>query len=350
MNRVVYIFFVYNIHRRKIYKMKTVILTADNLGIDIPSNRAIFEAFHAGNIQNAGLLANGECFNDAVENVIKQCPDLAVGIQLNITEGKSLITEYDSFLTANDGYYNLSCEKLLFFSNNSKYLNQIEAEFCSQIDYILSKDIKPAFISSHGNIHAIPGIFETVCRLADKYNIKNIRTQTELLYFVKELYRHTESKYLGNAGKNLLLNTATWINQSTLKKYNINTNNYFIGILYSGQMDRNTILSGIKQLPDNTVTEIVLHPTTNKWKHLKYIEYKTLIENSLKNEIQELNTNILSWNDVFTQPANKNENEEEQNVDSNSDSIRITNTGKYETVVHSITLSENTDTGKGAGI
>ena len=323
--------------------MRTVILTADNLGIDIPSNRAIFETFHAGNIQNAALIANGESFDDAVENVIKQCPELDIGIQLNIMEGKSLITSYDSFLTANDGYYNLSVEKLIFVSNNNKYLNQIEAEFCSQIDRVLSQGVKPIFLSSHFNIHAIPKIFDIVCRLALRYQISCVRTQTELPYFVKEFYRHAESKYISNVGKNLLLNTAAWINQTTLKKYGINTNDYFIGVLYAEQMDRNTILSGIKQLPDNTITEIVFHPTTNKWKHLKYLEYKTLVETSLKDEIHNLNANISPWSKIKlntedTTPTS--EPKEDTPAEQDTTNEETLPQHRYETVVHSIKVAE----------
>ena len=328
--------------------MRTVILTTDNLGIDIPSNRAIFEAFHAGNIQSASILANGEAFNDAAENVVKKCKNLDTGIQLNITEGKSLITDYDSYLTANDGYYNASGEKLLLFSNNSKYLEQIEAEFCSQIDKVLSNGIQPVYLTSNNNIHAIPKIFDIVCRLAVKYKIPCVRTQTELPYFVPELYRHAESKYLSNVGQNLILNTANWINQRALKKYEINTNDYFIGILYSGQMDKSTVLNGIKQLPKETVTEIVFHPTTNKWKHLNYLEYKTLIDKGLREEIEKSGAEIIFWHDMTedepqgetieetTAPEVTTEkpSEEEQIPDEQAPAP------KYETVVHSITVTQ----------
>ncbi len=327
--------------------MRTVILTADNLGVDIAANRAIFEGYHAGNITAASILANGESFEDAAENTVQNCTNLDIGIQLNITEGKSLITDYESYLTANDGYYNNSGEKLLLFSNNKKYLEQIEAEFCSQIDRVLAKGITPVYLTSNHNIHAIPKIFDIVCRLAVKYKIPNVRTQTELPYFVPELYRHAESKYLSNIFQNCVLNTATWINQRTVNKYEINTNNYFIGVLYSGQMDKCAILNGIRQLPDETVTEIVFHPTTNKWKHLNYLEYKTLIEPELKQEIEGSGIKLQYWRDV----SNNNNVEKEENTTEDYSKTTINEsppfsaekqaeTPKYETVVHSIKVAE----------
>ena len=325
--------------------MKTVILTADNLGLDISANRAIFEAFHAGTVQSASLLPNGEAFDDASKNVVNSCPELDIGIQLNILEGKSLITNYESFLTAEDGYYNISIEKLFFFSGNKKYLTQIEFEFSSQINKILENGIKPVYLASSYNIHAIPGIFEITCRLANKYNIPYIRTQTELPYFAPEFYRHLEGKYFGNAGHNLLLNTMTWINQSTLKKYNIKTNDYYIGVLYSNQMDKNTIVSGIKQLPKDSLTEIVFHPSSNKWKHSNYLEYKVLVNNELKQEIEAFDTRISTWSSPGAElekgiSDNTEEGTEAESKEESTSAAPNKDTRKYETVVHSITVTE----------
>ncbi|MBD9222929.1 ChbG/HpnK family deacetylase [bacterium] len=110
--------------------MKKFILNADDFGMSKAYNRAVLEGYESGILKSTSLTANGEAFEEACEKVIPACPDLGVGIHLNIIEGKSLCPDLDQ-LTDNQGNFNNSFGALLLKSlnpNNKAFMEQIEKE------------------------------------------------------------------------------------------------------------------------------------------------------------------------------------------------------------------------------
>ena len=183
--------------------MKKIIITADDLGIDIETNKAIKESFENGVLTSSCLIANGEAFDDAVQNVINKCEDFELGVHLNIIEGKALTQKSASMITDSEGNFNNSYIDMLRHSFDKKYLEVLETEFRAQIKKILSAGLKPVYINSHVHTHSIPKIFDLVCKLANEYSIKNIRTQAELPYYTKGIKRHTTIHYVLNIVKNI---------------------------------------------------------------------------------------------------------------------------------------------------
>lgn len=53
-------------------------------------NRAVLDGYHNGFLTSASLCANGKAFNAAVNEIIPECPNLGIGVHLNIIEGRSL--------------------------------------------------------------------------------------------------------------------------------------------------------------------------------------------------------------------------------------------------------------------
>lgn len=275
--------------------MKKIIVTADDLGIDIDTNRAIEEDFVNGVLTSSCIIANGEGFNDAVENVINKHQDLDIGVHINIIEGKALTQNTKSPLTDKNGIFNKSYIYMLVNSYNKKFLDCVEKECRCQIETILEAGIKPTYINTHVHTHSIPNLFELVCKLAKEYGIKNIRTQGEKPYYTKGILRHTTIRYMLNIIKNVLLNTFTIINRRTVKKYGLNTNKYFLGVLYTGCMDEFTIMSGIERLPKDSIAEIIIHPSVNDKRPQHYAEYKALISEKLLQYFEQENIEAINW-------------------------------------------------------
>ena len=275
--------------------MKKIITTADDLGIDKDTNSAIRESFDVGVLTSSCLMADGEAFDDAVENVVKARPNLEIGIHLDIIECKSLTQSGKSILTDKNGVFNNSYGKMLLKSFDKNFLSAVETEFVAQIEKILSAGIKPVYINTHVHTHSIPNLFKIVCNLADKYSIPFIRTQGELPYYTKGLKRHTSIRYCLNIIKNILLNTFTFINKTELKKYNAQTNKYFLGVLYTGQMDEETIIAGVERLPKDAVAEVICHPSVSPEKPRHYKEYKGLTSERLKEIFKSKKVIAVNW-------------------------------------------------------
>ena len=69
---------------------KKFILNADDFGMSKAFNRAVLDGYHNGFLTSASLCANGKAFNAAVNEIIPECPNLGLGVHLNIIEGRSL--------------------------------------------------------------------------------------------------------------------------------------------------------------------------------------------------------------------------------------------------------------------
>lgn len=243
--------------------MKKLIINADDFGYSKENNIAIQKGVQTGIITSASLMANMEGFEHAINEILPTI-QVDIGVHLNIIEGKSLTNQ--PLLCDKNGYFNNSYGALILKSANDEFLKQTETEFRAQIEKVL-KYTKASHIDSHVHTHAIPPIFKLVQKLAEEYNIPFIRTQNEIPYKVKE--KPVDKRYLVNIIKNILLNTFSFIN----KRNNIRTNNHFIGVLYTGNMTEQTILEGLKKIKDNSVTEVIFHPTVDKSKKDNYREF-----------------------------------------------------------------------------
>lgn len=279
---------------------KKFILNADDFGMSKALNRAVLEGYSDGLLKSASLTANGEAFDEAVNSIIPKCPELGVGIHLNIIEGKSLCTDLD-LLTDNNGNFNNSYIQLLLKSYNPKqkkeFLEQVEREFRRQIETIMSK-ISVTHIDSHVHTHSIPAIFEIVCRLANEYKIKQIRTQFERFYMIPDIHKHLTIKYPVNLIKVVLLNFFTIINEVAVEKWGLNTNDYLIGVSYTSMMDTFAISYGISAIKyDSAVVEALIHPCRYEDGTIDnhFNEYLICKNKKLKNKIEHLGFEITNY-------------------------------------------------------
>lgn len=234
--------------------MKKLIINADDFGYSIGHNEAVKLGYESGIVTSSSIITNMEGFEHALKEILPsiQTPDL--GFHFNIMEGKSITNP--QYLCDSNGYFNNSYLKLILQSHDKKVLKQIEEEFRAQIERILNY-YPITHIDSHVHTHAIPHLYTLVAKLAEEYNIKYIRTQKEIPYIVPN--KIFNKRFPANIIKNILLNSFSKINMKA--QASINTNDYFIGVLYTGYMDEKSILNGLQKVnKENTITEIIFHP------------------------------------------------------------------------------------------
>lgn len=281
---------------------KKFILNADDFGMSEAFNRAVLEAYSSGILKSASLVANGDAFDEACERVIPACPDLGVGIHLNIIEGKSLCSDLDK-LTDENGNFNNSYVQLLLKSLNYKdntFMEQLEREFRAQIEKVKER-VEVTHIDSHVHTHSIPRIFELVCRLAKEYGIKQIRTQYEKPYIIPDVFQHFTIKYPINLIKVILLNTFTLINETNVKKFGLNTNDYLIGVTYTSMMNSLAISYGLMAIKyDRVVAEALIHPCRYEDGTIDnhFVEFQITKNQKLKDKIENIGFEITNYRDV----------------------------------------------------
>ena len=267
---------------------KGLIINADDLGISITANQAILEGYTNGILNSTSLMVNMntsgvDAFEDALKNILPNCPDMRLGIHLNIIEGKTVREKIKegSLLYDRNGRYNNGFIALLLKSFNKNFLEEVEADFRLQIEK-MQAHTKIDHIDSHVHVHAIPNVFKIVCKLAKDYGIATVRTQYEKPYFVPDLKKYLSLKYPINLIKVALLNFFTLINKKTLKDYSLDTNDFVVGVNYTGYMDKNTILYGIKRIKEeNAIIEVIVHPDTDKNLKSNYNEYLAVLDKEI---------------------------------------------------------------------
>ena len=279
---------------------KKFILNADDFGMSSAFNRAVSEACEAGILKSTSLVANGEEF-DAAVNIAQEHPDLGVGVHLNIIEGKSLGKDLRKLTDAN-GIFNNSYGKLIlksYMPGKNDFIEQLEYEFREQIEKVKSAGIKITHIDSHVHTHAIPPIFELVCKLAKEYEIKQIRTQHEHFYLIPDVYAHLNVKYPVNLIKIALLNTFTAFNKPKAKKYELKTNDFLIGVGYTSMMNNLTVSCGLSALKDreNITAEALIHPCRYDDGIIDghFTEFRITQSEKLKTKIEQMGYEIVNY-------------------------------------------------------
>lgn len=271
------------------------ILNADDFGMSNDFNRAVLYACERGLLKSASLCANGPAFDNAVNEILPECQSLGVGVHLNIIEGKALT--HCHLLTDDNGNFNKGYLSLILKSKNKEFQKQIEAEFRAQIEKAM-KFVKPDHLDSHVHTHAIPEIFKIVVKLAKEYNIPYIRTQHEAFYTVPKVSKHLNLRYPANILKILLLNYFTKLNKKQLEASGIKTNDYLLGVGYTGMMDKMTVECGLKVLPEvNCIAEALIHPCkyNSNIRNSHYNEFLITQNKELENEIYRLGFEITNY-------------------------------------------------------
>jgi len=242
---------------------RAFILNADDLGMSKTRNKAIFDACQKGFLRSSSICVNGDEFDDAVKNVIQKCPELGVGVHLNIIEGKALIPK--SSLTDTFGNFRPGFIQLLLRSGNRKFLEDVKNEFRAQIEKGL-KEVKFDHVDSHVHTHGIPEIFKITAALAKEYGIKGLRTQYEKPYVVPGSKKNFTPAFPVNRIKIHLLNTFTRRSRRFLGNFH-KTNDFLIGVGYTGMMDSKTIEYGLEKLAkrrESMIVEALFHPDAER--------------------------------------------------------------------------------------
>jgi hypothetical protein len=168
-------------------------INADDFGLNSSCTAAISQAFEQGLITDTTMIANGEAFEAALEDIEKYHLENKIGIHFNLTEGKPLtdaITRCPAFVS--DGQFYGHIDRLKMLSKAEK--QAVYEEFTAQIERLESAGIKVTHADSHHHIHTdifIAPIFERVCKEHGISKVRlhrNIGTIPTYKKWIKALY------------------------------------------------------------------------------------------------------------------------------------------------------------------
>lgn len=153
--------------------MISLIISADDFGINKDRDRGILRAYREGLVTSTSLLANGCSFDSAAEYVRQY--KLPSGVHLNLADGTTLRGKIKGLTDENGvlpGKQNLR-ECLIAEACDQ---DAIRRELAAQIERVLDYGISPDHIDSHQHCHLFPCITAMVTDLAASYGIPGMRT------------------------------------------------------------------------------------------------------------------------------------------------------------------------------
>jgi len=270
--------------------MKRLIISCDDLGDSKETNLAIKDCLNKKVATSTSIIANGEFYQHALDNVVEHVPIKFYGLHLNLTKGRALNESSANIVCDKDMIFNISAKKyflLNFIKLNKTLENAIYNEFKSQIEKVLNDGIKLSHFDSHEHIHHSPKIFKIITILGKEFNINKIRFVNEKIiinnYFKGIYYKAKSLNYL----KHFIIN----ICNKRIKNSFISPD-YFFGILNSGKINIDELFSYLDSIDNEKIVELCIHPSNQISDKLNYINEENK-SNFYKNQNRTLEKNLL---------------------------------------------------------
>lgn len=269
---------------------KELIVCADDFGLTEGISEGIVNAYSEGIVTRTSIIANSKAFDHAVL-LSKKNQGLKVGIHLTLVEEEP-INEHNKIksLMGQNGKLLINYKAFLVRYALLKIdINEVYAEWESQIQKVLKSGININHIDSHQHLHMLPGIFKKTLELALKYKIKKVRMFYHDIADIGSL-KEGSLAFLSSMNKRSLLNSG------------VSSSDYIWGLRQGGNMKENDILNFIANMKCGT-TEMMCHPGYadesfhSKYRHWNYNpdqELKSLTSKRVREKLKVNNIRLIS--------------------------------------------------------
>lgn len=238
-----------------------IIVSADDLGLTRGVTDSILEAFDRGALTSASILPNG----NAVEYALGECAKrgrLRLAAHLNLTEGEPLSDPKDiPLLLDARGKFKYSPISLYLHylvrkpSGKARFREEVRRELRAQWDRVRA-GAPVASVDGHQHVHMIPCIFDAICELP---GMTSVRVPIEPFYYV----RGNLKRYVGlHALSRIAFKYLGARNRRHAAAQNIETTDYVLGFLFSGDMRYENVAAGLRAVRARSaqVVELIFHP------------------------------------------------------------------------------------------
>ncbi len=248
------------------WRVRRLIINADDFGFTTGVNRAIVEAHVRGIVTSSTLMATGRAFDDALV-LSKTVPRLSIGCHIVLIDGEPVLdaAQLPSLASSQSGAPRFS-DSLKSFAARAftRRLSaaEIEAETTAQIRRLQTAGISVSHVDSHKHVHLFPSVLQPVLRAARACGIRAIRNpfgprrplrSGELLRRPSMWTRYAEVKILRNFSGRFRENA---------ESEGFRTPDGTLGIEVTGTLDTTLFRAIAKVIPAGT-WEFVCHPGYN---------------------------------------------------------------------------------------
>ena len=244
------------------WRLRRLIINADDFGLTSGVNRAILEAHQRGMVTSATLMANSAAFDEAVR-LAKSAPDLSLGCHVVLIDGSPVLgaAQVATLVTGDSGANSRFRSGSVSFALRalSGFLSprEIEAEATAQIRKIQAASITVSHIDTHKHTHILPQVLVPLLRAAKACGVRAVRNPFEPTSIAT--LRNRPGLWKRRIALRTLRALAQQKFQRAVKDAGMSTPDGSVGLVATGTLDEQVFRDIIEHLPEGT-WEFVCHP------------------------------------------------------------------------------------------
>lgn len=184
--------------------LQKLIVNADDFGYRPAVNAGILKAFSENLCSSTTIMANGQAFEEACEQIHSHNLNSRVGIHIVLTEGFPLTDAIKSCpqFCDREGRFRTDNRKKYFFLSESEK-QQIGKEIAAQIERCRRNGLWLTHLDSHHHVHTEWALGVLILRIAKEYRIPYVRlcrSSDPGSRWYKNLYRKMLNHYIRHSG------------------------------------------------------------------------------------------------------------------------------------------------------
>ena len=294
------------------WRVRRLIVNADDFGFTAGVNRAIVEAHRHGIVTSSTLMANGTAFDDAVR-LAQTAPNLSIGCHVVLIDGQPVLDARNARFLASlrSGTAGFRDNLKLFIARALTGLldsGEIEAEVTAQIRKLQSAGIDVSHVDTHKHTHLFPAVLRPLLRAAKACGVRAIRNpfgprrplrSGELLARPKLWTRYAEVQVLRTLAARF---------RDSAQRAGLQTTDGTLGIEVTGALDEKLFRAIAEVIPDGT-WEFVCHPGYNdddlkssntRLRESREAELRVLTMPDARELLSNHGISLISYRDLIT--------------------------------------------------
>jgi hopanoid biosynthesis associated protein HpnK len=244
--------------------MKRLIINADDFGWSEAVTSGILRAHREGVLTSTTLMTNLDGAEQALARARQEAPRLAIGVHLNLTEGRPVgPKEAVAPLAGEDGEFRFSLAALFLAVRRSAEVRQaVAAELAAQMAWAGQHGFEPSHVDGHRHVHLHPAVLPLVIVGARACGIRAIRTTAE--WRLPQIARFLPSEWgvADRVRQCLLARIARrWgVRAQTIARgMGLATTDWFFGVRATGGISAEVLRQVLRLAPEGA-GEIMVHP------------------------------------------------------------------------------------------
>lgn len=230
---------------------KILIVNADDYGMTISISRGILKTATDGIVRATTVMTNSHDFDERMDELFKECPELDIGFHANLTWGEPLSDPEEIRTLVDDEGMFLSRVTLLKRSILKQIsANEVRKELSAQCKKLSSRVKNITHADGHHHIHAFPIISEVVARVAKENGAR----------FVRAPHEGNWSNWQWSSARRVIISALSASKPIYWKDRGFRCTDNFGGFaLGAGKQIQKRWMETLMRLPKG-ITEIMVHP------------------------------------------------------------------------------------------